>query len=122
MANENKKILIVDDEPDFTELASTMLGFHGFETTAANDPLSVEATLDACHYDLIVTDIMMPGLDGFKFERPTGYFANDGWINYWLLKGNQKPYNTNVKIKEMDFDFLITTLKSIFAKHTIIVQ
>lgn len=69
MANENKKILIVDDEPDFTELASTMLGFHGFETTAANDPLSVEATLDACPYDLIVTDIMMPGLDGFKLIK-----------------------------------------------------
>lgn len=62
------------------------------------------------------------GLDGFKFERPTGYFAGDGYITYWLLKGNQKPYNTNVKIKEMDFDFLITTLKSIFSKHTIIVS
>ena len=62
------------------------------------------------------------GLDGFKFERPTGYFAGDGYITYWLLKGNQKPYNTNVKIKEMDFDFLITTLKSIFSKYTIIVS
>ncbi len=62
------------------------------------------------------------GLDGFKFERPSGYFANDGYITYWLLKGNQKPYNTNVKIKEMDFDFLITTLKAIFTKHIITVK
>jgi len=53
------------------------------------------------------------GLDGFKFEKPT-IFAGDGWITYWLLKGNQKPYNTNVKIKDMDFNFLTDTLKHIF--------
>ena len=59
------------------------------------------------------------GLDGFKFERPTDYFLDSGWITYWLLKGNSKPYNSNVKIKEMDFDFLIDTLRNIFTKHEI---
>ena len=60
------------------------------------------------------------GLDGFKFERPTGYFSDSGWVTYWLLKGNCKPYNTNVKIKEVNFDFLIDTLKNIFPKLKII--
>lgn len=63
------------------------------------------------------------GLDGFRFERPTGYFAtNPCWLTYWLLKGNAKPYNTGVKVKDMDFDFLITTLKAIFPKHLILVD
>ncbi len=42
----NKKIIIIDDEPDFTELASTMLGFHGFEVKSINDPTQVQALLE----------------------------------------------------------------------------
>lgn len=59
------------------------------------------------------------GLDGLLFERPSGYFFESGWITYYLLKGNSKPYNTNVKLKDMDFDFLLTTLKNIFPKMQI---
>ena len=62
------------------------------------------------------------GLDGFKFERPSDLYFPSDWITYYLLKGNAKPYNTNVKLKEMDFDFLINTLKNIFPKHSFIVN
>lgn len=62
----NKRILIVDDEPDFTELAATLLDFHDMKVDAFNDPSKVEAALLASTYDLIVTDIMMPGLNGFE--------------------------------------------------------
>ena len=72
--------------------------------------------------DLKETISLNNGLDGFKFERPTGYFAGDGWITYYLLKGNNKPYNTNVKIKDISFDFLIDTLKNIFPRLNIEVQ
>lgn len=61
------------------------------------------------------------GLDGFQFERPTS-FIDSGWITYYLLKGNNKPYNTNVKIKDINFDFLIHTLKNIFPKYNIIIS
>lgn len=60
-----QKILIVDDEKDFTELAATLLEFHAVEVDAFNDPLLVEEALHKNAYKLIVTDIMMPGLDGF---------------------------------------------------------
>lgn len=60
------------------------------------------------------------GLDGFRFERPTSFLGD--WITYYLLKGNSKPYNTNVKIKDIDFDFLIDTLRNIFPKHIIEVR
>lgn len=60
-----QKILIVDDEKDFTELAATLLEFHAIEVDAFNDPLLVEEALHKNAYKLIVTDIMMPGLDGF---------------------------------------------------------
>lgn len=63
----NKKhILIVDDEVDFTEIISTLLDFHDFQVDTTNDPQKVMVELSEHQYDLIVTDLMMPGLDGFQ--------------------------------------------------------
>lgn len=63
---EKKRILIVDDEKDFTEIISTLLDFHDFKADTLNDSREVLATLKTVPYDLIVTDLMMPGMDGFQ--------------------------------------------------------
>ncbi len=65
MTSSHKKILLIDDEIDFTEVVSTLLGFHDFEVKAVNDPLKVDLLLDETNFDLLVTDLMMPGLSGF---------------------------------------------------------
>ena len=61
-----KKILLVDDEVDFTELAGTLLGFHGFEVETLNDPKLVLEKIDRTQFDFIVTDLMMPDMNGFE--------------------------------------------------------
>ncbi|PIR21605.1 MAG: hypothetical protein COV45_02365 [Deltaproteobacteria bacterium CG11_big_fil_rev_8_21_14_0_20_47_16] len=63
---DKKQILIVDDEVDFTEIVSTLLDFHNFQADTINDPKQVVEALQKKHYDLIVTDLMMPGMDGFQ--------------------------------------------------------
>lgn len=60
------KILLVDDENDFTELTGTLLDFHGLAVDTINDSLDVEKTITKTQYDLIVTDLMMPHLNGFQ--------------------------------------------------------
>jgi DNA-binding response OmpR family regulator len=60
------KILFVDDENEFTELASTLLDFHGIDVDPLNDPLEAEAKLLANSYDLLVSDLMMPQMNGFQ--------------------------------------------------------
>lgn len=60
-----KKILLIDDESDFNDLTSTMLSFHDFEVEAHSDPTTIVDSLDTKDFDLIVTDLMMPGIDGF---------------------------------------------------------
>ncbi len=60
-----KKILIIDDEKDFTELMCTLLYFHDFHADALNDPQEVNDAVQKTQYDLIMTDLMMPNINGF---------------------------------------------------------
>ncbi|NDV62167.1 response regulator transcription factor [Puniceicoccales bacterium CK1056] len=64
-----KRILIVDDEPDVTELISYKLAREGCEVEVLNDPLQVIGTAREFRPDLFILDIMMPELDGLKVCR-----------------------------------------------------
>lgn len=61
-----KRILIVDDEVDFVELTSTMLGFYDYHVVAFSDPTHVIDALQKENHTLIVTDLMMPQVSGFQ--------------------------------------------------------
>lgn len=63
---DKKRILIVDDEKDFTEIVSTLLDFHNFQADTVNDPKQALHAIQEGNYDLVVTDLMMPGMDGFQ--------------------------------------------------------
>jgi two-component system, OmpR family, response regulator len=63
------RLLVVDDEPNILELLSASLRFAGFDVATAtngNDALRVAASYQP---DLVVLDVMMPGLDGFEVVR-----------------------------------------------------
>ncbi len=64
-----KKILIVDDEPDVTELIHYRLRKEGYSVKVINDPLQFMGTALEFMPDLFVLDIMMPELDGLKLCR-----------------------------------------------------
>jgi DNA-binding response OmpR family regulator len=64
MLEKKQKILIVEDEPDFSEILSQRLRLRGFAVdTAPDGEAGIKA---ACRDlpDLILLDVMMPGLDG----------------------------------------------------------
>ncbi|MDD4734443.1 MAG: response regulator transcription factor [Bacilli bacterium] len=58
------KILIVDDEKDIAELISDVLNDEGFETVIKNNGIDAISAVDSETFDLIILDIMMPGLSG----------------------------------------------------------
>ncbi|HTR70870.1 MAG TPA: response regulator transcription factor [Mycobacteriales bacterium] len=63
------RLLVVDDEPNILELLSASLRFAGFDVATAtngNEALKVATTYRP---DLIVLDVMMPGIDGFEVVR-----------------------------------------------------
>lgn len=64
-----KKILVVDDEQDIVDLISYNLGKEGYKVfTASNGTAAVE-TAEKTRPDLVILDIMMPGMDGFEVCR-----------------------------------------------------
>ena len=59
------RILVVDDEPSISELLAMALRYEGFEIATAADGRECLELYGSFRPDLIVLDVMMPGLDGF---------------------------------------------------------
>ena len=62
-------ILVVDDDPTNTKLLKFLLSDEGYEVTAVHSPQEALTTLSNNAYDLIILDIMMPGMDGLELCR-----------------------------------------------------
>jgi len=72
---EKKKILVVDDEHDLVDVLQYNLNMAGFQAEAA---FSAERALEMIgdgktHYDLLLLDVMMPGLSGFELAEHLKY-------------------------------------------------
>jgi putative two-component system response regulator len=61
------RVLCVDDEPDILRLTTRLLERMGLISWTAPDPVAALAMFDADRFDLIITDIRMPGMDGHAF-------------------------------------------------------
>lgn len=59
-------ILVVEDDSDMRELFCTVLGDSGYHCIAASDGAAALEAMDKEYIDLIVSDIMMPNMDGFE--------------------------------------------------------
>lgn len=63
---ETSKILIVDDNPEIREIIEILLTGEGFETVQAKDGMTALKILNQIEFDLIILDIMMPGMNGYQ--------------------------------------------------------
>ncbi len=62
-------VLVVDDDPDKRMLLTVALQMAGYEVRTANDGEEGLAAVEAYRPDLIITDVMMPKLDGYELAR-----------------------------------------------------
>jgi DNA-binding response OmpR family regulator len=67
----NKRVLLVDDEPDLNLTIKMILEENGFKVDSFTDPLVALENFkeEAGMYELLILDMKMPGINGFELYR-----------------------------------------------------
>ena len=63
------RILVVEDDAELRELFRQVLGKNGYQAVGAADGVQALDALDNDYYDLIISDVMMPVMDGYELVR-----------------------------------------------------
>ena len=63
------QILVVEDDQELCDLFCTVLTDNGYTAVSAADGIAAFDVLDSTNIDLIVSDVMMPRMDGFEMTR-----------------------------------------------------
>jgi PAS domain S-box-containing protein len=121
-------VLVVDDRATNRELVRTLLGHHGHRVLEAGDGKEALAVVGGEPVDLVVTDVLMPGMDGYELvrelrERPdlasvpvVFYTANYLEHEAWPIA--KACGVTRVVSKSTDPEVLLATLESVLAEDT----
>ena len=65
--NEMFKVLVVEDDKELNKTVCSFLNHSGYEAIGCLSAMDAYDELEKNMFDLIVSDIMMPGIDGFEF-------------------------------------------------------
>lgn len=85
---KGKRILLAEDNELNAEIAITILEEAGFLVEHAQDGIICVDMLekaDAGYYDLVLMDIQMPNMDGYKATRTDILPNRSRWMSFWLL-------------------------------------
>ncbi len=63
------RVLVVDDEPGMRDFLEIMLQDEGYEALTAGDARDALARIDEEPFDVVITDLRMPGVDGLELLR-----------------------------------------------------
>ncbi len=120
------KILVVEDESDLNKTVCSFLNQNGYEATGclnAND--AYEAMYDKM-FDLIVSDIMMPGTDGFEFVKNVRTLNENIPILFMTARDDfaakQRGYRVGVDdymVKPIDLDELFLRIGALLRRAKI---
>ncbi|GAA6623576.1 sensor histidine kinase [Scytonema sp. NUACC26] len=69
LSSKPDKILVVDDSPDNVFLIKTILEEEGYVVSTAENGVSALAELEKSTCDLVLLDLMMPGMDGYEVTK-----------------------------------------------------
>lgn len=64
-----RHLLVVDDDPEITELLHDFLARQGFRVSTAADGAAMRRLMESWDFDLVILDVMLPGEDGLSLCR-----------------------------------------------------
>jgi DNA-binding NtrC family response regulator len=99
------KVLLVDDEVGFTAGLRRVLSSRGFDVKEARDGLTALSLIAGEHFDIVVLDIKMPGMDGIHVLSEISRFSPD--IRVILLTGHYSSSEEENTLKKGAYAYLI---------------
>lgn len=123
---ENKQLLIVDDDPMQLKLMEEIFANYPVSVTTTTDASKVVALLKQNHFDLVLSDIQMPKMDGFELVEKIKQDASIREIPVIALTGKrdliQEDFIRKGFItfhpKPIQLDKLLQQLQAIFEGNT----
>lgn len=94
MEENSSSILVVDDNPEIREIIQVLLGGEGYLVETAGNGVKALEMLENREYDLIILDIMMPGMDGYQTCRKMREESNAPIRRYQVYKGKAEKVET----------------------------
>jgi DNA-binding NtrC family response regulator len=115
--DESAKILVVDDEVALAEALKDLLVFHGYKVEFATNGISAIDLLDKNNFDLVISDIRMPMMDGMQLlqhinqnHRGLPVILISGFSDYDEKMASEKGARGLVA-KPMDIENLVKLVK-----------
>ncbi|MBQ7335160.1 MAG: response regulator transcription factor [Clostridia bacterium] len=120
------KILVVEDDKDLNRAVCSFLNRSGYETTGAYNAEEAYDALYETMFDLIVSDIMMPGIDGFEFAKTVRSLNEEIPILFMTARDDfaskQRGYRVGIDdymVKPVDFDELFLRIGALLRRAKI---
>ena len=92
----NKRILVVEDEPDIAEVIKQRLSGAGFEVILAEDGYVGLETARREKPDLIILDLMLPKIEGYKVCRMLKFDKDYSHIPIIILTARSQPVEEEI--------------------------
>jgi FixJ family two-component response regulator len=102
--NEIKRILVVDDEQEFCAMLTGFLQSSGYECQSSTDPLKALSTLKQGDFELVISDVVMPGMDGLQLLSLIP--GVDPALDVIIMTGFTEDYSYSDIIKAGAVDFI----------------
>ena len=120
------KILVVEDDRDLNRTVCSFLNHSGYEAIGCLNASDAYDALYANMFDLIVSDIMMPGIDGFEFAKNVRTLNQDIPILFMTARDDiaskQRGFRIGVDdymVKPIDLDELFLRIGALLRRAKI---
>ncbi len=112
------KILVVDDEIDICEYLIQLLTTNNYDTSYINDPLQTIPLLRRESFQIVILDIIMPGMNGLELLKEIREYDNDiciilltAYPTFDRAVDAMRGYAFDFLTKPFDVDVLLSTLR-----------
>lgn len=105
------KVLIVEDSPTFRVLHENYLQTAGYEAKLVGSGEEALQVLDVDEVDIILMDVLMPGLSGFETAKIIRETFPDKWIPILFITGSQKDEDYKEAIASGGDDYIVKPVR-----------